>query len=1101
MRYILNSEGYIYDISFGADISCSLGNCALYTGEVPADYETIEEWFEGEQEKLNAWKIVEDNLVFDNVKYAELQIQYEEEARKNEKATVGFVEDTLNNSFSPSNLEEMLPVKTAEGTIVKIPDASNSKAKQIDIYKASNGSFAEDFNIYIQSKNMLVNDATSKNECGISFEVNDDRSIKVNGTAENDIEFNIAGTETNTKPLLVLKKDEDYCLSGLGVPRSIEGKGLTIPSSHQGKLTKFNIKGKSEQDGTPTPDNPIEIKNVEGNVEVKVEGKNGFNKNTVSQGYISLLDGSFTASTRFTSSDYIEIKPNINYYCNYVAFGSSSYGMAFYDKDKNYISGSVLKNIFVTPNNAKYYRFCVRNENYSDGTYITDINTVQLEEGTTPTEYEPYKSQTVYFPLAEGQKLMEGSYLANDGVHNKRKQVVLNGTNDKWSLYKQIDDAYCYQVTSLNDCKIGNETSICTHFKNVAASYDMGTIGYYCDHPTLIRKYFTTNFTTVTEWIRYLSQQYSNGTPVIIEYELAEEEIVPYTEEQQEAYNQLQNIELFEGVNNISTIPSTNIECEYLEGQILKLYNYDGTDRTEVYSNTGKLINFTDENKNVTQIKLYIPKGTVFNDNVLYPQLEAGREPSEYEEAKKALVVPVKNNKTLERIGLYPSDDLYPADDLYPIDDVRDLITIKEDKCYFVKKVNGNIEQKEKKTSLDSIKNPVLNYGANTIYADKELGLEIQYSRNNYYDIVEGTNILHLQDTYESKGAINKLEVEGFEGTEKVISLVSSKDGATEDNIIVLELLDPIGTGGKVVFENGIATVIRTDDSTETFENAYISTFDNETYIYIKGNNNLSYKANYMLKSTFTEYFCTRTEKNASIKVTEDEINLEVRKKVGNDEIISKINLTQEEISIDANKLNINGVISANGNFSVDTDGNAVLNGGSLNLEDSGTNVIQVHDKNDPTKRIYINESYLGVQLEGHNEIVSIGNINGDEGYIEVTGNGRTVVRASGITTPILTQTSLESLKKNFEEVEDATSIVKNSEIYKYNFKSEEDTDKKHYGFVIGENYNTPDEVISKSGEGIDTYSMCSILWKAVQEQQETIEALQKEINNLKGEN
>ena len=115
--------------------------------------------------------------------------------------------------------------------------------------------------------------------------------------------------------------------------------------------------------------------------------------------------------------------------------------------------------------------------------------------------------------------------------------------------------------------------------------------------------------------------------------------------------------------------------------------------------------------------------------------------------------------------------------------------------------------------------------------------------------------------------------------------------------------------------------------------------------------------------------------------------------------------------------------------------------------------------------------------------------------------NSYTSLRSSGIITPSVTQTSLESIKKNFEEVEDATSIIKNSEIYKYNFKSEEDTDKKHYGFVIGEDYNTPEEVISKSGEGIDTYSMCSILWKAVQEQQETIEALQKEINNLKGEN
>lgn len=313
------------------------------------------------------------------------------------------------------------------------------------------------------------------------------------------------------------------------------------------------------------------------------------------------------------------------------------------------------------------------------------------------------------------------------------------------------------------------------------------------------------------------------------------------------------------------------------------------------------------------------------------------------------------------------------------------------------------------------------------------------------------------------------------------------------DDLFPNDDLFPKGTTiGYIKIENNKIYILN-NNKKRKIGDGFLSVLSGFNYIY-------STEDNYLDVLYYNNVFTDVERLSSKIEQTEAEINLEVSKKVGNDEIISKINQTAEAITIDANRININGTVSANGNFKVDTNGNAFLNGGSLNLEDSGTNVIQVHDSNDPTKRIYINESYLGVQLEGNNEIVSIGNINEDEGYIELTGNGRTVVRASGITTPILTQTSLESLKKNFEEVENATSIVKNSEIYKYNFKSEEDTDKKHYGFVIGENYNTPDEVISKSGEGIDTYSMCSILWKAVQEQQATIEALQKEINNLKGE-
>ena len=75
--------------------------------------------------------------------------------------------------------------------------------------------------------------------------------------------------------------------------------------------------------------------------------------------------------------------------------------------------------------------------------------------------------------------------------------------------------------------------------------------------------------------------------------------------------------------------------------------------------------------------------------------------------------------------------------------------------------------------------------------------------------------------------------------------------------------------------------------------------------------------------------------------------------------------------------------------------------------------------------------------------------------------------------------------------------IVKNSDIYKYNYKNEENNSKKHIGFVIGNTRRTPKEVISNSEDGIDIYAMESILWKAMQEQQEQIEILQNKIKEM----
>lgn len=73
---------------------------------------------------------------------------------------------------------------------------------------------------------------------------------------------------------------------------------------------------------------------------------------------------------------------------------------------------------------------------------------------------------------------------------------------------------------------------------------------------------------------------------------------------------------------------------------------------------------------------------------------------------------------------------------------------------------------------------------------------------------------------------------------------------------------------------------------------------------------------------TKLENYSTTTEMNSVITQTANSINSVVSTKVGNNEIISKINQSAEAITIDANKININGTISANGNFKVDTAGN-----------------------------------------------------------------------------------------------------------------------------------------------------------------------------------
>lgn len=65
MRYILNDDGYLLQVSFGADIMCNGKGCTEYTGAVPAGCSSLIDWFEEEAEHLYRWKVEDGDLVED----------------------------------------------------------------------------------------------------------------------------------------------------------------------------------------------------------------------------------------------------------------------------------------------------------------------------------------------------------------------------------------------------------------------------------------------------------------------------------------------------------------------------------------------------------------------------------------------------------------------------------------------------------------------------------------------------------------------------------------------------------------------------------------------------------------------------------------------------------------------------------------------------------------------------------------------------------------------------------------------------------------------------------------------------------------------------
>lgn len=331
--------------------------------------------------------------------------------------------------------------------------------------------------------------------------------------------------------------------------------------------------------------------------------------------------------------------------------------------------------------------------------------------------------------------------------------------------------------------------------------------------------------------------------------------------------------------------------------------------------------------------------------------------------------------------------------------------------------------------------------------------------------------------------------------------------------------------------------------------------------------NDVYKKIQLIRKNDITDLFASSVYAESKIQQTKDAIDLQVQQKVGNNEVIAKINLAVNEgqgvIDIKGNQVKITSDY-----FTLDETGRIEATSGDIaGFTMDGTNGFEYkiyapyYYDNTDLARVYdimmeiitpTPEDYEKYDLNHNGEIdavdyvriywyirekitpssygkfaiaIPVDNslITAKTGYIDGIGNlvsgfnfnslygenlhinynGSETITATGssgeITCVSLTQTSQEKNKKNFELYKDsALKEIKNIDIYKYNLIGEEDTNKKHLGFVIGDNYKYSKEITNNDNTGVDNYSFTSLLCKAIQEQQEQIDELKKEIKKLK---
>lgn len=339
-------------------------------------------------------------------------------------------------------------------------------------------------------------------------------------------------------------------IAKLGSTETIEGEELKVDASKN--PAKIYIYGNSEQEtneNSPSPENPTPIKNVgeNGSIDIKIQNKNLFSTDDIENAYI-------TNAGEYISNKFNAMTPLLKVQKKKISARANNIILAMnfveYDKNKKFLERHAVNGVSkCTENislNTEYIRFGLALDNETEMTKeVLDSLEIQLEEGEL-TDYIKHEEQTIHFPLEE-QVLHKDDYLASDGIHHKRKTIVLDGTEN--FTYESAGRIFMV-IHDIKDAgKVRTADILSSHFKINNTGEERTAFHYQ----KLIYFFPSSSITSLTEWKAWLDEQYEAGIPVTIEYELANEEIVPYTPLQEDAMN---SIYTFKGINYISCINS-----------------------------------------------------------------------------------------------------------------------------------------------------------------------------------------------------------------------------------------------------------------------------------------------------------------------------------------------------------------------------------------------------------------------------------------------------------------------------------------------------------------------------------------------------------------
>lgn len=350
------------------------------------------------------------------------------------------------------------------------------------------------------------------------FEAGGNAVVNVNEAATNALAAIEEAGEAKKEAVLASIPDDYTALSVLAdsnyrnkagtIVLEAEGESVVLSDSSPYPLQGLKLFGKSTQDGTPTPESPVEIVSV-GNPAVTVYGKNLINNtlSTSSNGgitYTTNADGSITINGTATNESYykfdfqnkIPIKGVVLVLSIKGGAGKTSITVGYFDK-----SGNVTNSIAYTDNNEKLFAY--PDEAEQTRTFLTVpagtvcdnvvvypmVRVASIDDNTyeLPTKQTLSTSHALHgIPVASG-----GNYTDENGqrwicdeidlARGVYVQRVANITLDGSEAWGVSDNEFYCSVSAYSTSDGEAVQCICTHYpaeSRFEISRNTSTVGY-----------------------------------------------------------------------------------------------------------------------------------------------------------------------------------------------------------------------------------------------------------------------------------------------------------------------------------------------------------------------------------------------------------------------------------------------------------------------------------------------------------------------------------------------------------------------------------------------------------------------------------------------